>query len=46
LICRRLILVARSHGDPCTNVLLGISADRRGRNGNDDPAGLDNGEFL
>jgi hypothetical protein len=41
LICRRLTLVAslaRSHGDPCINVLLGISADRRGRNGNDDPA--------
>src|SRR5215831_11267038 len=41
LICRRLILVAslaQSHGDPYINVLLGISADRRGRNGNDDPA--------
>jgi hypothetical protein len=25
LICRRLILVARSHGDPCINVLLGIT---------------------
>jgi len=40
-ICRRLTLVtslARSHGDPCINVLLGICADRRGRNGNDDPA--------
>jgi hypothetical protein len=41
LICRRLTLVsslAQSHGAPCINVLLGISADRRGRNGNDDPA--------
>jgi hypothetical protein len=27
-----------SHGDPCINVRLGICADRRGRNGNDDPA--------
>jgi hypothetical protein len=34
----RLALLARNHGGPCTNVLLGISADRRGRNGNDDPA--------
>jgi hypothetical protein len=36
LIYRRLTLVAslaRSHGDPCINVLLGISADRRRRNG-------------
>ena len=30
--------LARSHGGPCINVLLGICADRRGRNGNDDPA--------
>ena len=33
---RRLLTLvaslARSHGDPCINVLLGISADRRGRN--------------
>jgi hypothetical protein len=26
----RLASLARSHGDPCINVLLGISADRRG----------------
>jgi hypothetical protein len=36
--CRLIAVLARSHGDPCINVLLGICADRRGRNGNDDPA--------
>jgi len=33
LICRRLTLVAslaRSHTDPCINVLLGISAEASG----------------
>jgi hypothetical protein len=44
-ICRRLTLfasLARSHGDPCINVLLGISAEALwGKNG----GGNGHGEF-